>query len=95
MYIRITTVTYDVAKEQEVLQFVDEQMIPAMRQLPGFNGYTGSLDSAARRAVSITTWDDMDHAQGLRAALSGLVGQVEALGTRFDPAQIYEVVRQV
>lgn len=95
MYIRITTATFDLAKEQELQQIIDEQMIPAMRQLPGFVGYTGGIDRASGRAVSITTWDDMDHAQGLRAALGSVVGQFEALGARFDPPQIYEVVRQV
>ena len=64
MYIRITTVTYDVAKEQEVQRVIDEQMIPFMRQLPGFNGYTGGLDRTTGRGVAITTWDDMDQAAG-------------------------------
>lgn len=97
MYIRITTATIDIpvdtAKEQAVMRVIDEQLIPRLRQLPGFVSYTGGQDRATGRSLSITTWDDMEHAQGLRAAIGGLIAQFEALGVRFEPAQIYEVVR--
>ena len=44
MYIRITTISYDPAKEQELLRFTAEQFIPALRQIPGFQSYTSGLD---------------------------------------------------
>ncbi len=95
MYIRITTSTVDITKEQEIIRVTDEQLIPRLRQLPGFVSYTGCVDRAAGRSVGITTWDDMDHAQGLRAALGGIVAQFEALSVHFESAQVYEVIRQV
>jgi quinol monooxygenase YgiN len=99
MYIRITPATVDMpyadAKEQEVIRFTDEQLIPLLRQLPGFISYTGATDRATGRIVAITTWDNMEHAQGLRAALGGLVAQMEALGIHFEPPQVYEVIKQV
>ena len=95
MYIRITTLTYDPAQEAEVLRITDEVGIPTFRQLPGFVSYTGGFDRAARRGVAITVWDDMEHAASFRAALGGIIQQFEAVGVRFDPAQLYELTRQV
>ena len=94
MYIRITTISYDPAKEQELLRFTDEQFIPALRQFPGFQSYTSGLDRAAARGVSVSVWDNMEHAQSIRTALGDIIGQLEALSVHFDPAQIYEVVAQ-
>lgn len=36
----------------------------------------------------------MDHAAGLRTALGGLIQQLEAIGVRFEPAQLYEITTQ-
>jgi quinol monooxygenase YgiN len=95
MYIRITTITFDPAEEAAILQLIDDQMIPALRQLPGFHSYTGGLDRAAGRAVALSMWDNMEHAQGLRTALGVLIQQFEAVSVRFDPPQLFEVVKQV
>ena len=95
MYIRIATLTYDPAQEEKVLRIIDEVAIPAFRQLLGFVSYTGGFDRAAQRGVAVTIWDDMDHAAGFRTALGGIIQQFEAVGVRFDPAQLYELTRQV
>ena len=54
MYIRITTITYDPAKEQELLRFTAEEFIPALRQIPGFQSYTSGLDRSVGRGVSVS-----------------------------------------
>jgi quinol monooxygenase YgiN len=94
MYIRITTATFDPAKEEEILRIIDEHMLPAMRRLPGYQSYTGGLDRKAGRAVAVSVWDNMDHAQEFRNALGSLVQHFEAASVRFDPPQIFEIVRQ-
>jgi hypothetical protein len=95
MYIRVTPYTYDPAQEEAALHLVDERVIPTFKQLPGFVSYAGGHDRATQRGVSVTTWDNMEHAASLRIALGGLIQQLEAVGIRFDPAQLYELVRQV
>ncbi len=95
MYIRITTVTIDLAKEQEVLELIDGQMVPALQRLPGFQRYIGGLDRATGRAVAVSLWDDMEHAQSLRAALGSLGGRFEALGVHYDPPQVFEIRREL
>ena len=95
MYIRNTTFTYDPAQEDKLLRVIDEQMLPAFRQLPGFVSYAAGFDRAAQRGVSIMVWDNLELAAGVRTMLVGIVQQLEAVGIRLDPAQIYELVRQV
>lgn len=94
MYVRITPIAYDPAQEEALTRLVEEQMIPAFRRLPGFVSYHGGVDRSAQRGVSVTIWDDMDHAAGLRPALGGLIQQLEAIGVRFEPAQLYEITTQ-
>jgi hypothetical protein len=95
MYIRVTPLAYDPAQEEAVLQIIDQQLLPTIRQFPGFVSYTGGVDRSSGRAITVTVWQDMDHAAGFRTALGGLIQQFEAVGVRFEPAQLYELTRQV
>lgn len=95
MYIRNTTFSYEPANEEAVIQLSDAQLFPLLRKLPGFVSYHAGLDRSGSRGIAISVWDNMDHAAGLRAAMGGLVQQFEAIGIRFDPAQVYELIRQV
>jgi hypothetical protein len=70
-------------------------MLPAFRQLPGFVSYTAGLDRAAQRGVSIMVWDSQEVAVGVRTMLVDIVQRLEAAGLRLEPAQVYELVRQV
>jgi hypothetical protein len=94
MYIRITPIAYDAAQEEALTNLVEEQMIPAFKRLPGFVRYYGGVDRSTQRGVAVTIWDDMEHAAGLRTALGGLIQQLEAIGVRFEPAQLYEITTQ-
>lgn len=94
MYIRVTNFTFDLAQEEKAFRIVDEQMIPAFQQMPGFVSYTGGMDRAAQRGVSVTIWDNMEHAASFRTALGGMVQELEAAGISFDPAQVYKIERQ-
>jgi hypothetical protein len=95
MYIRQTSFTYDPAQEEKLFRVIDEQMLPAFRQLPGFVSYTAGLDRAAQRGVSIMVWDSLELAAGIRTTLVEIVHQLEAAGLGLEPAQVYELVRQV
>ena len=70
-------------------------MLPAFRQLPGFMSYAGGFDRAAQRGVAVTVWETVEQAAGGRTALGSMVQQFEALGVRFEPGQVYELLRQI
>jgi hypothetical protein len=95
MYMRVTPLAYDPAQEETLLQIIDQQLLPVLRQFPGFVSYTGGLDRNTGRGITVTIWQDPDHAAGFRTALGSLVQQFEAVGVRFEPAEIYELIRQV
>ena len=95
MFIRVTTLTYDPSQEDQVIQLGDEQLIPLLRQMSGFVSYHTGVDRAAGRGVAISVWDNLDHAAGLRTAIGGLVQEFGAIGVQFEPAQVFELVRQV
>lgn len=95
MYVRITTGSFDPAKEPEVQQLTDEKYIPLLRQLPGLHSYLGSIDRVAGRALAITVWDSLEHAQAALQAIGGLAGDIEAASLRLDPSQVFEVTREI
>ncbi len=95
MYIRNVTFTYDPAQEETVLHLMDEQALPAYQKLPGFVSLVSGLDRTAQRGLSVMVWDNLEQAAGARTALGNIVQQFEAAGVRFDPGQVYELVRQI
>jgi hypothetical protein len=95
MYVRVTPYRYNASREQEVVQFTEQQLVPAFRRLPGFRRYTGALDRDTGRGVAITEWDDQQHAQGFRVALGPLLQGIADVGIQLDDAQLYEIVVQV
>ena len=94
MYLRVTPIAYDPAQEEALTRLVEEQMIPAFQRLPGFVKYYGGVDRSGQRGIAVTVWDNMEHAAVLRTALGGLIQQLEAIGVRFEPAQVYEITAQ-
>ena len=72
MFIRTTTYSYNPAQADELLQLNDEQLIPFLRQLPGFVSYTYGLDAATRRGISISVWESREAAEGFRTAMGGM-----------------------
>ena len=56
---------------------------------------TGAVDRDAGRGVTITEWDDLQHAQALRDAVGPALMQGFAdAGIQVEDAQVYEVVVQ-
>ena len=93
MHVRVTSLSYDLVQEEKVSQIIDDQMTPKLRELPGFVSFMTGTDRNTGRGISISVWDDMEHADGFRTALGGLVQQFEAAGVSFDPPQLYELTR--
>jgi heme-degrading monooxygenase HmoA len=94
MYVRVTPFSFDPAKEQEIVRFTDERLMPAIRQLPGFRRYTGALDRAHGRGFAISEWDTLEQAEQFRTALGSLVQQIAELSVRLEAGQTLEVVVQ-
>jgi hypothetical protein len=95
MFVRITVLRFDLAREGDVTRLTNEEIIPAFRKLAGFRHYYGSVDRATGHGYSITLWDTREQAEALRTALGGTIMQrLLALGVQLDPPQIQEIIAQ-
>jgi hypothetical protein len=91
MYVRVTRGHFDPSRYDEVKRAIDEELVPAIEQLPGFRGYTGGVHHGAGTLVAISVWDQEEQA----ALIAGHRGTFEKLGVKFEPAEMFEVIAQV
>jgi hypothetical protein len=86
MFVRLTRGHYDVAKEAEIQRIVEEHLIPGLKQLPGFQSYTGGVDRHAGRVLATSVWDTAAQSEAvnaLRVPFGSLI--------QFEPTEVYEV----
>ena len=96
MYVRVTLLSLDPARYEEVRRFTDEHSLPRIRQLPGYHSYTSAGDRTTGHGLTISVWDTMEQAQEMRTALgSEWTQQVDDLGAKVDAVYVYEIVTQV
>jgi quinol monooxygenase YgiN len=93
MYIRVARGRFDPARYDEMMAVADD-LIAALRRLPGFRGYQGGVDRAAGTVVAVSHWDTREHAQFDRAALGDVIPRMQVGGLQQEPAEVYEVVVQ-
>jgi len=57
MHARLVTSQFQLDKLEEAIQLYRESILPVVRQLPGFKGYTGLVDRSRGKAVALTLWE--------------------------------------
>src|SRR4051812_11980209 len=78
---------------QEITRLVEEAIIPALRQLPGFLDYKGGVNRETGHLVSLTTWESAEHAGGANDAIRKVVsGRPPLEGLVLEPPENYEIV---
>jgi hypothetical protein len=94
-YVRVTVVSYDPARHEELERFDEEQIYSRMRELPGFRRWTAAGDSAGHR-VTISEWDTLEQAQVGALPPLGLAQSFEDLpaSLRQEALYVYEVTSQ-
>lgn len=98
MYARVTPNRIsDPSKREEALRLIDENVVPALKQMSGFKGYLALYDERSGTGLAITLWETRDQADswGASSAMRSVLGSFEALGMTFEAPNIYEVVKQV
>jgi heme-degrading monooxygenase HmoA len=83
--------SYDATLEAEVGRMIKEELIPAVKKLPGFQHFHGGFDRRSHRLVAISIWDTEEHSQAIMAQRAGFEGR----GVKFDPAETFEVTDEV
>lgn len=60
MYARVTTFELNPGKIDEALEVSRADIVPVMKQQPGFKGVLTLVDREASKAISITLWETED-----------------------------------
>lgn len=94
MYLRVTYMTSDQSRVDDVLATLRQVGQPIMRQSAGFQSYYFGIDRAAGRIAVVSTWDTQEHAN-VQFASDDLRTRLEALGVHGEQPQVYEVADQV
>ena len=91
MYIRVTRGRFNPANYEQIQRMVEEQLLPGIKQRPGFRSYQGGIDREANTLVAVSFWDTREQAEGLASGR----GPFEALGVVFDTAETYELIASI
>ena len=94
MVLRITRGQIDAAHVDDVQRTVQEQLIPALVQLPGFQSYNGGINSTTGRLVAVSTWDSVEHATFPRDVINEIIRTLTDLGMVLEAPEIYDIVVQ-
>jgi hypothetical protein len=100
MYVRINRGKFDTAKAQDVVEMLrksEEQLSPALKQLPGLQSYQTGIDAEHGTMIAISTWDAIEHAQSLGQLpeMSALRLTFQQYGIIFDPISTYDILWHV
>jgi len=91
MYVRITRGQGDPAKIEETIRLVPD-LSAAVRALPGCHGVQVAVDRATGKAVAVSTFDTLEHAQFARERLGDAITRLVAAGWQGEAPEFYEVV---
>jgi hypothetical protein len=95
MYVRITRGRFNPATEDDVQRIVEEQVIPALQGLPGFQRYIGMANRSAGTICAVSFWDSDANANFGRDVLMDAVPALMQIGVSLEPAEVYEVTLDV
>ena len=87
MVIRVTRGRYDPATEAHLLRVFEDQVLPGLRQRPGFRSYQVGLNREAGTVAAISTWDTREQADTPPLPPP----QLATLGVVFEAVETYAV----
>ena len=93
MVARVTTSQRSPADEAKL--FIEDYVIPSLREVPGFLGAYFLADREKQTGISITLWEDEAAAQASQIASAERRSKAAAMtGAVFEAVDTYEVIAQ-
>lgn len=93
MVARVTTSQRSDADEAKL--FIDDYVIPSLREVPGFRGAYFLADREKQTGISITFWeDDAAARESLIASAERRTKAAAMTGAIFESVDVYEVIAQ-
>jgi heme-degrading monooxygenase HmoA len=82
MFARVSTFEGDPEQVDELTRYAEEQVVPALRELDGFNGVLGLADRQSGKVLAVTLWESEQAMRASEEAASSY-----ATGARRPPAR--------
>ena len=89
-YLRVSHAQFDPAQYDE-LQRLNADLTSAVQRAPGFQQFLTGYDRAEGKAIAVSVFDTLEHAQFSRDLLGDIMPRFQALGLRMEPPVFYEV----
>ena len=97
MHARLVTSLFLLDKQDEAAQLYRESILPEVRQLPGFKGFTALGDRSKGKTISLTLWESEADARASgegSAFMQASIAKFASFYAAPPVIEIYEVLRQ-
>ena len=94
MYARVNTIEGSPDRMDDATRHIQEQTMPQLRQMEGFEGFVVALgDRQSGRVLGVAFWESEEALRATEEALSGVrSGAAEAAGGTLASVERYEVL---
>ena len=95
MFARVTTAQGSPDQLDQAVRYIQEQIIPAARQQPGFQGSYWLADRQNGKVLAVALWESEEAMRASEAAMEQSRSQsAQALGVTMQSVERYEVIAQ-
>jgi heme-degrading monooxygenase HmoA len=88
MHARHTTIQFDPAKVDEAVSQFEEQDLPGIKEMDGFNGFTLFVDRSSGKAIGISYWESKEHMDATEQAVRDARQRTADTGGATAPPQV-------
>ena len=93
MYARVNTIEGSPDKIEEATRHIQEQTMPQLRQMEGFEGFVALGDRQSGKLLGVAFWESEEALRATEGALSSVrSGAAEAAGRPLASVEQYEVL---
>jgi heme-degrading monooxygenase HmoA len=93
MYARVNTIEGSPDRMDDLTTHIQEQTMPQLRQMEGFEGFVALGDRQSGRVLGVAFWESEEALRATEEALSGVrSGAAEAAGGTLASVERYEVL---
>ncbi len=93
MYVRVNTIEGSPDKMDDVTTHIQEQTLPQLRQMEGFEGFVALGDRQSGKVLGVAFWESEEALRATEQALSSVrSGAAEAAGGIVASVEQYEVL---
>jgi heme-degrading monooxygenase HmoA len=93
MYVRVNTIEGSPDRMDDVTRHIQEQTLPQLRQMDGFEGFVALGDRRSGKLLGVAFWESEEALRATEQALSSVrSGAAEAAGGTLASVEQYEVL---